>query len=331
MSKDKNILETDVQRVAKKRARGCYFTAGLANPFALPAFRDWAERANLKDASLLEPFAGRGDLLHKLASVGLLSKSSKAYDIAPAARAVSRRDTLRDFPKGFDVCVTNPPWLARNSATMRGLPFPPDCVHDDLYKQALELCLLHCGYVAALIPESFIRSFTRFELFYQRCESFVSLTGDLFCDTVHPVGLAMFAPTSSKDVRLYRNDDYLGYYNSLRSYIPATDRQKRIRFNAPNGALGLFALDNTKRASIRFCSAHEVSGYNIDVSSRAITIIDGDFSISRQFINKVNKELANFREKTHDIFLTAYRGLRSDGKYRRRLDWAQAKSIIETA
>ncbi len=329
MSKGKDILGTDGQRCAKKRARGCYFTAGLANPFALLPFKLWAKRAGLSQMRLLEPFAGRGDILHKLASVGLLSKSVKAYDLTPAARFIKKRDTLRNFPKGFDVCVTNPPWLARNSATMRGLSFQYGCVHDDLYKHALELCLLHCGYVAALLPESFIRSFTRFPLFYQRCEAFVSLTGDLFCDTDHPVGLAMFVPTLSSDVRLYRNNDCLGWYNSLRDCIPVANRQKKMRFNDPNGALGLFALDNTKRASIRFCSAREVADYNIGVSSRAITIIDSDFSITNKFISKVNKELENFREKTHDVFLTAYRGLRSDGMYRRRLDWTQAKNIIE--
>ena len=197
-------------------------------------------------ARLLEPFAGRGDLLHKLESVGLLGENAKAYDITPAARGVSKRDTLRDFPKGFDVCVTNPPWLARNSATLRGLPFPRDCAHDDLYKQALELCLMHCDYVAALIPESFIRSFTRFSPFYQRCEAFASLTGELFYDTGHPVGLAMFGPLPSRDVRLYHNNKYLGWYNNLQKTIASSSIKKEMRFNDPDGALGLFALDNTK-------------------------------------------------------------------------------------
>ena len=271
------------QQGGHKRAQGRYFTAGQANPFTLDAFESWAERANLKNATLLEPFAGRGDLLHKLASVGLLSKSVKAYDLTPAARFIKKRDTLLNFPKGSDVCVTNPPWLARNSASLRGLPFPPNCRHDDLYKHALELCLLHCGYVAALIPESFIRSFTRFPLFYQRCEAFVSLTGDLFCDTAHPVGLAMFSPKLEGDLVLYRNDIRLGCYRELQKRLPLPRTEKHVRFNDPCGGLGLFALDNTKEASIRFCHAEEVRGYEIGVTSRAITIINIHHEVTQKF------------------------------------------------
>ena len=330
MSKGQDILGTNGQSGASIRALGRYFTAGRSNPFALLPFKLWAKRAGLPQVRLLEPFAGRGDLLHKLASVGLLSSEQgvKAYDLTPAARFIKKRDTLLNFPKGFDVCVTNPPWLARNSASLRGLPFPPNCRHDDLYKHALELCLLHCGYVAALIPESFIRSFARFPLFYRRCEAFVSLTGDLFCDTAHPVGLAMFSPKPQDDIILYRNNIRLGGYRELQRCLPSPRTEKYVRFNDPCGGLGLFALDNTKEASIRFCHAEEVRGYEIGVTSRAITIINIHHEVTQRFINKINTVLDNFRNRTHDIFLTAYRGLRADGKYRRRLDWAQAKNII---
>ncbi len=325
----KKELKRELKRELEKRANGCYFTAGEANPFALPSFKLWAQRANLKKATLLEPFAGQGDLLHKLKSVGLLSRSIEAYDITPAARSIKKRDTLLNFPEGFDVCVTNPPWLARNSATMRALPFPHDCAHDDLYKQALELCLVNCPYVAALIPESFIRSFARVPLFYRRCEAFISLTDSLFCDTKHPVGLGLFAPTNRGNIRIYRDKQYLGRYGDLQTIAVCATAKKTIRFNDPNGNLGLFALDNTKEASIRFCRAEEVRGYDIGVSSRAITIINIEHEITQNFLNKANSILDNFRRKTHDVFLTAYRGLRADGRYRRRLDWRQAKHIIE--
>ncbi len=110
-----------------KRTRGCYYTAGETNPFALKAFRKWAQLAGLPQSRLLEPFAGQADILQKLEAVGLLGDQC-AFDIAPAAKGggkkVQQRDTLENFPQGFKVCVTNPPWLARNSASLRGLPFP---------------------------------------------------------------------------------------------------------------------------------------------------------------------------------------------------------------
>ena len=315
----------------QQRAQGCYYTAGQANPFALKAFRAWGRLADLPQSRVLEPFAGQADLLRKLESVGLLGEQC-AYDIVPAAKGVKKRDTLQNFPQGFEVCVTNPPWLARNSASLRGLPFPA-CAYDDLYKHALERCLHNCAYVAALIPESFIRSFARVALFRERLHSFVSLTGALFDETAHPVGLAMFLPDRKRggDVLLYRDEKFLGKYKKLQKSIPSAIQEQQIRFNDPCGKLGLFALDNTKEASIRFCLADEVKGYQIDTSSRAITLIDLEKQIRPQFVEKVNALLKEFRDKTQDVFLTAYRGLRADGMYRRRLDWGQARNIIEAA
>ncbi len=74
------------------------------------------------------------------------------------------RDTLKDFPVGFEVCVTNPPWLAKNSATKMQVPFYAG-EYDDLYKYSLDKCLENCKNVIAIIPESFIRT----NLFLGRC------------------------------------------------------------------------------------------------------------------------------------------------------------------
>ena len=46
-------------------------------------------------------------------------------------------------------------------------------------------------------------------------------------------------------------------------------------------------------------------------------------------IDMLNTTLATIREKTHDVFLTAFKGLRRDGYYRRRLDWALARAIVD--
>ncbi len=321
---------TNIQVCEEKRTRGCYYTAGETNPFALKAFSEWARLAGLPHSRLVEPFAGQADILQKLEATGLLG-DWRAFDIVPTAdrgsKKIKQRDTLKSFPQGFEVCVTNPPWLARNSASLRGLPFPA-CAHDDLYKHALEQCLQHCAYVAALLPESFIRSFVRFPLFRERLHSFVSLTGALFEETAHPVGLAMFSPKPKGDIALYRDDTYLGGYKELQASIPSATQKQQIHFNDPSGKLGLFALDNTKKASIRFCHAEEVQGYKIGVSSRAITIININNKITKNFLVASNDILDNFRQQTHDVFLTAYRGLRADGMYRRRLDWGLAKHII---
>ena len=197
----------------EKRASGRYYTRG--NPFQLKPFQTWVKASNLEHQTVLEPFAGAKDIPRLIDAAHLQCRNWAFFDIEPGAKGIVQRDTLTDFPKGFNACVTNPPWLARNSATRRGLPFPEATRYDDLYKYALEQCLAHCGWVAAIIPEAFIRS----GLFLQRLDDFISLvpqtegkteeenqtrdTSYMFEDTEHPVGLALFVPDATSDVRIW--------------------------------------------------------------------------------------------------------------------------------
>ena len=322
----------------EKRASGRYYTRG--NPFQLEPFRTWAKASNLEQQITLEPFAGAKDIPQLIDAAHLRCRDWALFDIEPGAEGVVQRDTLADFPKGFSVCITNPPWLARNSATRRGLPFPEATRYDDLYKYALEQCLAHCGWVAAIIPEAFIRS----GLFLKRLHDFISFvpqTQDktnyppdkggrgfsvMFEDTEHPVGLALFAPHATSDVSVWRNNQFLGGINELRRHLPLPSSNREIVFNDPEGNLGLIAIDNTVSASIRFCPPEELKDYPIRVHCRSITKIGVPWHVD---IDMLNARLTTIREKTHDVFLTAFKGLRRDGHYRRRLDWALSRAIVD--
>ncbi len=302
----------------KKRLHGQYYTDG--NPFVHPAFLEWAEKSKLSKKRILEPFAGSNKIIRHLQSMSLCS-SFDSYDIEPGHERVDKRDTFDDFPVGYEVCVTNPPWLAKNSATVRGLPFP-DCNYDDMYKCALELCLANCDWVAAVIPESFIRA----NVFKERLDHFVSLTANLFEDTGHPVGLAMFVPEQSDDVTVWSGEHKIGKLSALESLRPEPDPNGvPVSFNQPEGNVGLIALDNTRSASIRFCDIEELQDYRVKKSGRHITklLVDGNIDI-----NQWNKFFNSFRNDTYDVLLTCYKGIRKDGKYRRRLDWQMARGII---
>lgn len=307
--------------MTSKRKLGQYFTS--SNPFRHPAFLDWAKAAGLPSARVLEPFAGSNSLIGHLEEMGLCG-DFVSFDIHPADSRVERRDTLGAFPGGFDVCVTNPPWLAKNSATVRGLPFPV-CRYDDLYKFALEKCLDNCGFVAALVPESFVRS----GLFRPRLTDFVSLTARLFRDTGHPVGLALFRPRGCGETVVWSNRLRVGTLGELERMRPRPVAEgPAIRFNEPAGNVGLIALDNTREASIRFCDVRELAGYPVRSSGRHITKLHVDGRVS---LEKWNRFLRRFREETHDVLMTCYKGVRSDGMYRRRLDWQLARGIIHCA
>ena len=290
----RNYAEMD-----KKRARGCYFTRG--NPFALHPFRGWAKRAKLSHARLLEPFAGANHIVRTLTDMGHC-KNFTSYDITPADKNVRKRDTLEKFPQNFDVCVTNPPWLARNSATFRGLPYQGGA-HDNLYKHCLEQCLNHCAYVAALVPASYLQS-TLFKkhLEEKRVDTYILLHKTIFEDTQNPVCLTLFEPAVSHSPSIYYDDTYIGDLQFLKEHLPGDEKNKNVRFNDPDGKLGFVSFDNTKEKSIRFCHTKEIEGYDIKISSRFITRISGNFRGLAKLIATLNRQVENFREETQDLF-----------------------------
>ena len=312
----------------KQREIGQYYTD--VNPFNNPAFREWHGYTNVLSNFIIEPFAGDNSLVNHLKDI-YQNITVDSYDIDPQAEGIVKKDSLKEFPAGYKVCVTNPPWLAKNSAKKRNFRFPK-CAYDDLYKFCLSKCLQNCMYVAALVPESFITS----NLFLDRLQYFVSINKPIFNTTTHPVGLALFGPelilysedAKPQDCLVYRDDEYIGPLKELkqRAMFDISEKLvKQIKFNDPNGSIGLIALDNTVGPSIRFCEVGELKNYKIEESSRAITKISVPFEVN---IDDINERLNDFREFTHDLTLTAFRGLRKDGKYRRRLDWRTAARII---
>lgn len=303
-----------------RRALGRYFTA--QNPFAGKAFRRWAAVAGLPHRRVLEPFAGRNDLITMLKDAGQCRRFA-AFDIAPAADRVKKRDTLTNFPKGFDACVTNPPWLARNSATRRGLPFPKTR-YDDLYKHGLEKCLDNCRYVAAILPATFLQS----GLFRARLCDYILLHGKMFADTDNPVCLALFGEKESGKIRLWHDDEYIGEWGEMQRHLPPKRARAGVVFNDRRGALGLVAFDNTRRRSIRFCAAAEIARHPVKVSSRFFARIGGDFGDIPRAVERLNAQLQIFRDNTRDCFLTPFKGVRADGQYRRRISFALARRFV---
>jgi len=305
-----------------KRTFGKYYTQG--NPFILNPFKEWAESINLKEKKILEPFAGSNNII-KLLQKDTFASNFISYDINPTDNAVKKRDTIKNFPLGFDTVITNPPWLAKNSANRRKLFFPKT-KYDDLYKYCLELCLKNTKYVAAIIPATFLQS----GIFRERLTTFIMLHNKkMFFDTENPVALALFEP-EVKATKIYYDNDFIGNLNKLKKHLPKPKNNIKIKFNDPKGQLGFIAFDNTKEPSIRFCKGEELMKYKIKHTTRMITKINVPFSNKEitPLISKLNNNIEKFRKQTKDVFLTPFKGLRSDGMYRRRMDYTLARNLI---
>lgn len=316
---------------ANKRLFGQYFT--ITNPFDTVAFYKWLEEMpeNIKTSTILEPFAGANNIPAMLNSSEILTNDWSCFDIAPSEInhckqfSIKKQDTLLNFPRGYDLCITNPPYLSKNSATRRKLDYP-ETIYDDLYKLCLEKMLQNVSYVAAIIPETFITS----GLFHDRLKYVVSLTCKMFEDTECPVCLAMFNPETSTDFTIYQMNEKLGKYNDLCKGKIEPTYKHCWEINNPNGTIGIICIDNAKHPSIMFCPGENISSTKIKVSSRSFTRVSGlpDNIDLTSFIFKCNEQLNQYRNETKDVFLASFKGLRADGKYRRRLDFYTAKQIM---
>lgn len=188
--------------------------------------------------------------------------------------------------------------------------------------------LKNCDYVGAIIPASFINA----DLFLDRLHSYTLLSSQMFTDTENPVCLALFSPQKSNSILLYENDEYVGELYSLQKKLTeiltnSTPKNLEIKFNDKNGNIGLCAIDNTRLPSIAFIDAQLVPKQRIKISSRHLTLISVKEKVNLALLNE---KLTQIRELTQDFLLTPFRGLRKDGKFRRRLDFQLARKIIES-
>ena len=302
-----------------KRARGEFYTTG--DPFSLSPFTDWATSADISNKVILEPFAGANHIIRALQKNGFCNNYA-SFDIKPNNADVKLRNVLESFPTGYDACVTNPPWLARNSATRRNLPYP-ETSYDDLYKHCIELCLNNCKYVGALIPASFLQS----GLYRERLATYILLhDDDVFNSTDNPVCLALFNENKTKSTAIFYDNDYIGELAELEKKLPKPSKSKEMKFNDPDGDVGFISFDNTSAPSIRFCDVNEIKNYSIKESSRFITRIS--VGSDSHIIKKLNNMIKDFRSETKDLFLTPFKGIRKDGCYRRRMSFDLARSMI---
>ena len=313
---------------AEKLTRGVFYTRG--NPFVFPAFRRWYEAARPR-MPLLEPFAGVGQIPKLVAEAGF-EADWDLYDIDRSLEGVRHNDSLASFPRGYEMTITNPPYLSLHQANRKKLGVRREDFrgYPSLYLVAVEEALRACRYVAMIIPESFITS----GYFRERLEHFVSLPFQMFDDTEMPTALVMWGPEESDDFEIWRADQRLGRYSQLGAEPEATPCAERLRFNDRRGTVGLRAIDDTRRPTIRFCPAQEIAPERIKHTSRMLTRISVrglEPGREAELIDAANDLLWSWRERTEDVLLTAFKGVREDGRFRRRLDFARARALLSQA
>ena len=316
-------LDDHVEMSIKEYGR--YYTEG--NPFMHKAFKDWCGLIP-ENTPIIEPFAGGCNIPRLLREIGS-NADWRCYDISPDRRVkdfkITKRDTITNFPRSR-VVITNPPFLAKNSAKRKGLSFPKS-KYDNLYKHCLDLILRKSDYAAIILPDSFIST----PEMKERVTAIISLNEKMFRDTDYPVCLALFTPEYTDDFPLYIGDTRIGTYKGLQNIIHS-DTNNEWTFNSPTGSIGTICIDSST-PSIRFIVGNEIPQNAIKVSSRAYTRISGlpaSVSLS-EFISRCNEVLQQYRKDTQDIIFTSFKGLRKDGKYRKRIPFSTIRLIMDCA
>ncbi len=308
------------------RATGRFYTK--TNPFNHSLFYKWLSLLPT-DVAVVEPFAGATDIPIMLNEIGF-NPVWKCYDINPPIGDngfyVTKRNSIENPPKG-EIYITNPPFLARNSARKSNYPYPTSRF-PNLYLHCLNQMLERGKYIAAILPDSFISS----KFFKERLFGVISINFKIFTDTDYPVCLAMFVPEKQDDYPIFNGDSLLGYYSELAQYNAVNNTKGNWVFNSPNGNIGIKCIDGNE-ADISFCRGEMIQSSIIKDSSRSITRVQGlPTDIDRDsFINISNRLLAEYRDKTKDIFLTSFKGLRYDKHYRRRIDFGTLRNIMNEA
>jgi hypothetical protein len=281
-----------------KKLRGQYYTT--TNPFSGSAFSLW-NGMKPHNVPVIEPFAGAGNLFN------FVDEDWHGYDIEPKNPNVIQQDTLQDFPKGYDVAITNPPYLAKNSLKRRGgtLFFK----YEDLYLDCVEQMLTNCGFVAAIIPSTFYGT----GLFQDRLLCWDKLDYVLFEDTDCPVGVAYFIPDKCK-TKLFVNGQ------SITPHGLERNKNVKLRFNVPDGNYVLTAIDNTRHENIRIdpvSDAFDRDKY-LKNTSRNYSLFHSDKELD---CDVVNQKISQWRTETDDFYLTSFKSMMKCGKYRKRISF----------
>jgi hypothetical protein len=290
---------------------------------------------SLKINTIVDPFAGAGDLL---SIFDKLNYKIIGFDIDDKL-SWTINDSLNGIPMvNSAMIVTNPPYLTNYSARRKNIydkvgKYLDGTTHDDLYQVAIEKCFDY-DYGVMIVPETFINSnFPK-----NRLHSITILEENPFGDTENPVCIICFDNRSKdiSEVKVYKNDEEIGdlmFFNNLRKKSTGSIK---IKFNSKNGNIALRAVDTTNPLKgISFMKKEELD-YDlkgIKHSSRLITLVEinnVDDNLEK-FLQKSNEILNSFRFNTKDVLLSPFKGNMKNGQRRRRLDYGTARSILEEA
>lgn len=331
INKKKNITK-DIDE--EKVSEGKFHTKG--DSWLFPQIIEFIKSTNSK--FVLDPFAGNGDMLNviqrelKLMPLGFDIDQKLSWRI---------NDSLVEIPAcdSGTIIVTNPPFLAKYSASRKGVItqvakyYADNPPYDDLYKIALTKITKASKNAIVIVPETYMSD----QILSYLCSSITIIEENLFQDTTQPVCILAFDGIHKKasDVIIYKNSKKVTNLGVLNDCKILPLNKYDIKFNDLSGQIGLQGVDLTKPEDcIKFMplEALKYDRASISSSSRLYSAIKiPDTFYTKDLPLKCNIILNSLREKSYDLIFSAFKGNTNEGKRRRRLDFYTARAIIEYA
>lgn len=310
-------MKNKEESIVNKQLLGQYYTT--IDPFSISdAFSAWFNMVP-EDETILEPFAGAGHLF------SYINREWKGYDLEPNHPEVQHRDTLEEFPTGYRVCVTNPPYLAKTVVSRKKLPV--QLIHEDMYLDALQLMLDNCEYVAAIIPSTFWNQ----RLFKDRLYAWDKFDMKLFSDTDAPAGVAYFVPHRVEHTRTFVNGEEI----VLTSDNTPTKTDFHVRFNPRDLAPILVnGIDTNTQNNIhlRMLQDNDVPSL-VNSAGECKSTNRNHFPIESTIVKEadlpaINAMIDQWRDETMDFFLTSFKSPMASGKYRKRISFMEVRWLL---
>lgn len=161
------------------------------NPFDNIEFNDWFLKAlENSNNTFIDPFAGTNNFVKTLEKQ--FNIKGQGFDIHPRDSSVKQRDTIKSFPKGYNLVVTNPPYLNKKEAILNkwNVDLSIFDKYDDLLFLSLEVVLNNVDYAAFIMPDFFLKQ----NKFNKRIYKIIDLEFNMYDQPETKVKLILFNP-----------------------------------------------------------------------------------------------------------------------------------------
>jgi len=315
--------------------------------------------------NIIEPFAGRGDLLNFIKETDLSKYNIECYDIEPQKDFIIKRDTLLDPPSYVNkFIITNPPFLARNKSTNKTL-FDKYGV-SDLYKCFLKEITMNsinnaCGGII-ILPLNFWSSIQLNDILlrhnFLKKYKIIHLNifqEKVFSDTAYTICSFQFElkkenldEINNIKITIFPNGINTNFvFNELNNYtyggeiynLKKTDHYRIVRLTSKNkyfknNNILIKCIDDDQDNRINLSIVSDEKVYidetpNLSARSYASIVITPEINNEKQklVVEKFNKILNEYREKYYSLFMTNYRESKNNFA-RKRITFDFAYTLI---